>query len=468
MSSVAERASNASAVWVLSLGLAIALSPRPASSATQRRARSGKIQATIVGQMKNAKPNVRAAAVAKTEDLPGAAAAKLLVEHGLPSPFADLRHASYRALRERADEIELCEALLDRVKKSLRKGTADERTCGMFGVLLASELDGVQITTGQLLDDALRNAASGRTLLVRLADELGRQDDAASVAALTKFSKLPVFERAFALRRAIARALIHSERIEAIDALVDLLERTGGEVRADIAKHLTAISGETFALDTTRWRSWWRDNRGSFSAKTAAAAPPVLAGFGLPAAPIAGPLDAAAPARYYGLPIHAQRLVFVLDTSGSMSGLRLAAAKRELLQALAALPQDVGFNVLIFNGGVLPWTDSLQLASPANKELAAAFVLSQQAIGATWSYEALAAAMAFDVEAIYFLTDGQPSGGTLSDPVSIVTALTAQNHDRLVTINTLGVGVGLAGSPFDIFLQSLAAANHGQYRRVDQ
>ncbi|HEV3024701.1 MAG TPA: hypothetical protein VGX76_19630 [Pirellulales bacterium] len=410
--------------------------------------------------MKNAKPKVRSAAVAKTEDLPGATAARLLVEHGLASPFADLRHASYRALQGRADENEVCEALLERAKNSLRKGTADEVTCGMFGVLLTSELEGVRTTTGELLGEILQKLEGGRAILVHLADLLGLEADEAGVTALTRLSKLAVFERAFALRRAVARALIRNERPEAIDALVDILERTGGEVRADIARHLTAISGEPYALDAARWKSWWRENRGSVTRTAAPTAPTP--------APLVAALDAAAPVRYYGLPIHAQRLVFVLDTSGSMSGLRLTAAKRELLQAVAALPQDVTFNVLVFNGGVMAWSDSLQPASPGNKELAAAFVLPQPALGATWSYDALAAAMAFDVEAIYFLTDGQPSGGTLSDPAAIVTALTVQNQDRLVTINTLGIGVGLAGSPFDIFLQSLAAVNHGQYRRVDQ
>ena len=147
--------------------------------------------------------------------------------------------------------------------------------------------------------------------------------------------------------------------------------------------------------------------------------------------------------------------------------MRLDAAKRELLFAIAGLPPGVWFNVLVFNGGVAAWSDALEIASPENKALAAAFILPQFAIGNTCTHDALLAAMAFDVEAIYFLTDGQPCGGSLSDPTAIVAAITMLNQDRLVSINTLGIGTDLPGSVFDIFLFSLAAANHGQYRRVD-
>jgi hypothetical protein len=179
-------------------------------------------------------------------------------------------------------------------------------------------------------------------------------------------------------------------------------------------------------------------------------------------------LYAAAPSHYYGLPIYAQRLIFVLDTSGSMSGLRLAAAQRELLLAIASLPEGVGFNVLVFNQGVFAWQEQLAPASPENKALAAAFVMCQHAVGATWTYDALAAAFDFDAESIYFLTDGEPCGGTISAPAAIVAVLAKLNHGRRVTINSIGVGVGLPGSPFDLFLQALAAQNYGEYRRVDQ
>ncbi|HUY33746.1 MAG TPA: VWA domain-containing protein [Pirellulales bacterium] len=456
-----DRRFTARTFWLLALAMGLHLwSARGgAALAAEPPSRSGRLPMTILRQMKSSKPRVRAAVVAKLDELPAATAVRLLVEYGLGSPFVDLRHASYDALLARGDDQEVCDDLLARVKKALRKQAADETTCGMLGVLIASELEPVRLATRELLD-AIARQPGGRALLVNLADELGLQDDETSLATLCKLSKLALFEQVFAIRRTVARALTRSTRPEAIDALIEILGRVDGEVRADIARHLTTISGEPHALDAERWRTWWQARRATYGAKTDSMAmrPP----------PVYQPLYAAAPTRYYGLPIYAQRLVFVIDTSGSMSGPRLDAAKRELLLAIAGLPPGVWFNVLAFNGGVAAWSATLQVASPANKALAAAYVVLQPAVGATSSYDALAAAMAFDVEAVYFLTDGQPSSGSIIIPGQIVTVLTALNHDRQVSINTLGIGVGPPGSVFELFLLSLAAANHGVYRRVDQ
>jgi hypothetical protein len=37
-----------------------------------------------------------------------------------------------------------------------------------------------------------------------------------------------------------------------------------------------------------------------------------------------------------------------------------------------------------------------------------------------------------------------------------------------MTINSLGIGVGAPGNPFDSFLSALAHNNFGVYERVDQ
>ncbi|HVC98857.1 MAG TPA: VWA domain-containing protein [Pirellulales bacterium] len=483
-----DRRCTARAFWLLAIAIGLILSAARggASLAAEAKSPSGRSMATILRQLKSSKPRARAAAVAKVDELPAATAVKLLVERGLASPFADLRHASYGALLARVGDQEVCDMLLDRVKKALGKQAADEVTCGTLGLLLASDLKPVRLATGELLDGAVRQPG-GRAMLVTLAGELGLEADSTSLASLWKLSKLAVFEQVFAVRRAVVRALALSERPEAIDALVEILGRVDGEVQADIARHLTTISGEPHALDAGQWRSWWQANRSAranrstranLSTQASRSSEPSQANHSMSdstgrallprPATVYAPLYAAAPTKYYGLPIYAQRLMFVIDTSGSMSGARLDAAKRELLFAIAGLPEGVRFNVLVFNGGVAAWSDTLQVASRENKALAAAFVLPQFAIGNTCTHDALLAAMAFDVEAIYFLTDGQPCGGSLSDPTAIVAAITMLNQDRLVSINTLGIGVGLPGSVFDIFLFSLAAANQGQYRRVDQ
>lgn len=405
-------------------------------------------------QMASSKPERREEAVATLEQYKTAPAARMLVERGLTSPFEDVRHGSYRTLLADTESEEVCDVLIDHAQKALRKGTADWSTCGIVAVLLASKLEPVEETVNELLDKAARQGGIGWELLVNVADELGLEGDDRCVKSLVKLSEQPLFDGLFGARRAIIQALTRIERPEAIDALISILGRTNGEVRLDIGRYLTALSGKQHGVDAAGWESWWRANRDKFTSRA------------LRPAPVYGPLYSAAPSRYYGLPIYGQRVVFVLDTSGSMSGLRLAAAQAELLQAIASLPADVGFNVLSFNQGVFPWRAQLSPASPANKTEAAAFVMAQHALGATWSYDALDAALSFDVESIYFLTDGEPCGGTISNPIAIVGALTQMNHARRVTINCIGVGVGPAGGVFDIFLRTLAQSNHGDYRRT--
>ena len=438
------------AAWAAIAASAFAVEPQSPSRSVQR---------TVLRQMGSVKAERREAGIATLKEYPTAAAARLLTEHGLTSEFDDVRHASYRLLQDESDSQEVCDVLLDKVQKSFRKGTAGPAACGMLGALLSSELEPVEQKTAELLGQAARQPGAGWGILTSLADEFGLQGGDRSVKSLVKLSEQPWFDRVFAARRAIVQALARIEEPEAIDALISLLARAQGEVRGDIARRLTAVSGKPYALDADRWREWRKASRDSDSSYSSRELRP---------APVYAPLVAAAPSHYYGLPIYAQRLVFVLDTSGSMSGLRLAAAQRELLQAIGSLPAGVGFNVLVFNQGVVAWQEQLAPASPENKALAAAFVMSQHAFGATWTYDALAAAFDFDAESIYLLTDGEPCGGTITNPAAIVAVLAKLNHARRVTINSIGVGVGLPGSPFDVFLQALAVQNYGEYRRVNQ
>jgi uncharacterized protein with von Willebrand factor type A (vWA) domain len=168
---------------------------------------------------------------------------------------------------------------------------------------------------------------------------------------------------------------------------------------------------------------------------------------------------------YYGLEISARRVLFVLDTSTSMQGPRLEAAKRELTQAIGALPEQTYFSVVVFNSELTAWQQQLVEAKPAMKESATRFVNGQPPRGGTNTLGALTAAFAFNVEALYLLTDGMPND---SKPVDILARVAELNQGRRLSLYTIGVGVGPAGALFDQFLSQLATTNWGLYVRVDQ
>ena len=226
---------------------------------------SREVQRTVLRQMGSVKAERREAAVATLRDYPTAAAARLLSEHGLTSEFDDVRHASYRLLQDESGSQEVCDVLLEKVQKSFRKGAAGPAACGMLGALLSSELEPVERKTAELLDQAARQPGAGWGILTGLADEFGLQGGDRSVKSLVKLSEQPWFDRVFAARRAIVQALARIEQPEAIDALISLLARAQGEVRGDIARRLTAVSGKPYALDADRWREWWQASRDSDS-----------------------------------------------------------------------------------------------------------------------------------------------------------------------------------------------------------
>jgi hypothetical protein len=62
-------------------------------------------------------------------------------------------------------------------------------------------------------------------------------------------------------------------------------------------------------------------------------------------------------------------------------------------------------------------------------------------------------------DTIFFLSDGQPNRGDVTDPVQILEEVKRWNELRRVKIHTVGVGDGHAVA----FMRSLAASSGGKY-----
>ncbi len=124
--------------------------------------------------------------------------------------------------------------------------------------------------------------------------------------------------------------------------------------------------------------------------------------------------------------------------------------------------------MVAFNSSATSWQRKLVPADLKMKRAAIEFVERQLPHANTASFDALETALAFDTEAIYFLSDGAPTGGKVVAPVDIITAITNVNKVRRVSVYTIGIAPGFPGSPTDAFLSTLAGKNRGKYRRVDQ
>jgi hypothetical protein len=416
------------------------------------------VQRSALAQMKSKKAEQHALAFEKLKEFPTLECAKLLVQQGLASKYDDVRMQAYSTLVSFRDSSEVCGYLLSTVEKDSAKGMAGETTCAIFSVPLSSEQPEIEKKAFAIFDKAAGQRKGGLLLLVSLADLLSTLADDTSVSTLLKMSQRPAFDEHFGVRRSIVQALVKIEENEAIDALIAILGKAKGEVRGDIVQHLTAVSGQQLGLDPPAWAGWWKANQEKFrflprGARAVNRAEAVRS-----------------QSMYYGLPIYAAKVVFVLDTSGSMRGERIYAAKRELTSAISALPEGVYFDVLAFDHSVRYWQRQLLVASPENKTKATKWVEGQALGRATASYDALEAALDLDTESIFFLTDGAPHGGKVVRPEEIIEVLTRLNFSRRVTINAIGIGVGLPlpTNPFHAFLSSLAERNYGEYRPVNE
>jgi Ca-activated chloride channel homolog len=114
-------------------------------------------------------------------------------------------------------------------------------------------------------------------------------------------------------------------------------------------------------------------------------------------------------------------IVFVLDTSGSMAGRKLAQAKKALQFCVENLSEGDRFEILRFATETEPLFNKLVEASKQNRSQADSFIQDLKPIGGTAIDDALRKALSLKTERsdrpfiIIFLTDGLPTVGVTSE-----------------------------------------------------
>jgi len=167
------------------------------------------------------------------------------------------------------------------------------------------------------------------------------------------------------------------------------------------------------------------------------------------------------------LPVLKQHIVFVIDSSGSMSGRKMEQTKNAMVAILGQIGPEDFFSIIDFDSEV---KDVLMAMKGTEKNIADAVesVKSIEASGGTNIHGALLRALEIVDQAemeelqplIVFLTDGQPSTG-VTYPKQIQADVLARNQ-RGLAIFSLAFG---AGADFDM-LQKLSLQNHGFARKI--
>lgn len=186
---------------------------------------------------------------------------------------------------------------------------------------------------------------------------------------------------------------------------------------------------------------------------------------------------------FYGIKTYSKRVAFVLDVSGSMledaegydgqnlKQSKFAVAKDELSKAIAALPKDGYFNIIVYSTDFKLWKKELMPSNADGKRDAREWLSKVVADGNTNIYDPIIKAFqlagrgthdkAYKVEldTIFFLSDGQPNRGKVTDPRDILREVLELNSRKRVQIHTVGVGKGHNAG----FMRALAEETGGTY-----
>lgn len=261
------------------------------------------------------------------------------------------------------------------------------------------------------------------------------------------------------VRLAAVQGLGRVRSVDAVGPLIDRLE-SGDSKRLEraVAASLYRITGMNFGDDAGLWRNWWKDAEEGFRAP-----------------PDGGELRPAGRrtvATFYGLPVDSDRVIFVLDQSGSMSNRRkkqkgesrrhteLQYATEETLRVARRLGNDAKANVICFEGQVHPWKDHLMPMGSRNLGALTRYLRARRPAGATNLFDALEQALGIaEVDTVYLLSDGSPTAGRLTAAEQILDAVREINRTRRIAIHCVSLGNDSE------LLQRLAEENSGVYVR---
>jgi Ca-activated chloride channel homolog len=127
-------------------------------------------------------------------------------------------------------------------------------------------------------------------------------------------------------------------------------------------------------------------------------------------------------------------VVFVLDTSGSMSGKKIEQAKKALQFCVDNLNEGDRFEIIRFSTETEPLFDKLAEASKENREKAGHFIKGLKAMGGTAIDEALKKGLSLESKegrpfVMVFLTDGLPTVGA-TDEEEILKGVKERNKEK--------------------------------------
>ena len=241
-----------------------------------------------------------------------------------------------------------------------------------------------------------------------------------------------------------------------IPVLIEHLGESEGRIRLHIIYALNAIKGEKSSYQSAKqWSQWWSENAATFAVDAARSKQFREAYL---------PIDMHVPSNgdFYGLPIYSDRLCFVVDTSFSMKGDRIANLREQLSMSVESLHKSVHFNLVDFGGKIHIYYEG-DLCQ--DKKGLLEYVTGMPLSGGTRSFDSMEIGMQIDpVDTIYFLSDGRPIASQINKWPGIHAALSLQNRFRPIAIFSVSFS---AGKQMAVEMQRMSRCNDGRSHEIE-
>ena len=169
---------------------------------------------------------------------------------------------------------------------------------------------------------------------------------------------------------------------------------------------------------------------------------------------------------FFGIEGSGDRLVFVVDCSGSMGyERRFQRAVYELGQSLRLMDDDQEFLVVLYNDRIYPMLDTPLMqtkpmkATQRNVERVLKWVNYQRPVGSTFPARALQGSLEVQPTSVFFLSDGELADDTLGMLRRLNISNSATGARKVpvhtITLGSTGVGAGM--------MRLIAEENDGQF-----
>ncbi|MCA8950902.1 MAG: HEAT repeat domain-containing protein [Planctomycetes bacterium] len=398
--------------------------------------------------------------------------------------------AGHKSLEARAELLRACHTMPTELRVRAVNAMAADATIELVPTLIELLRDSepnVRIAACNAIGTAMQPHVDETLGLQPTAETLAVRDQA--IAALAKVAER---DRVWQARSAAAFGLAIMRCKPVIPALIGALDKELGRTKdpwaMDVRLHklLEGLTGQSVVRGSIKpWREFWKREGASF--RVAKAAKPGE--------------ERAKSNRYekfFDLEIESDRVLFVIDFSGSMvepitlqqtatgapAGKELTKAQlvvQELKKMIMSFPDGAMLNIIVFSDDIRIWRSEagrptlVKIDDDARDDLLGSFLDGLRPAGPTNLHDALALALDFGgrglfdkyyaaaFDTLYVISDGAPSAGPVIDKEEIRRLVREANNLRKITINCITMGQQNDTE----FLREMAEENGGRHIHIE-